>query len=424
MLLRNDGHGHFTDVTGRLAPELEHVGMVTDAVWRDVDGDGRLDLVVVGEWMPITVFHNAGGGKLVRANTPGLEQSEGWWNRIVAGDFTGHGRVDFIVGNLGLNTRLQASEAEPVTMYAKDFGGSGVTKQIISVYNHGTSYPIATRDELIAALPALKPRYPRYEDYARQTVTDIFSPADLKGAVFKQARTFATALARNNGDGSFTLVPLPREAQLAPVYAILARDVDGDGKTDLLLAGNFDGVKPEIGRMSAGYGLLLSGDGAGGFTPVRAARSGFVVPGQARDIQRVRTRRGDLYVVTRNNDRPLVFRGREGKRALAALRPDDDHPVGAAHAVDRRLGGVLQHLDGRDVVRVDTLEGPARGGLHRHVVDHEEGLVARVKRADAANADGEAAVGRARYHHAGKPVHQQLLDRPAGRARDLFLRHD
>src|SRR6266480_747424 len=307
-LLQNDGHGHFTDVTRRLAPELEHVGMVTDAIWRDVDGDGRPDLIVVGEWMPITVFHNAGGGKLVRVKTPGLEHSEGWWNRIVAGDFTGHGRVDFIVANLGLNTRFQASEAEPVTMYVKDFDRSGVSKQILSVYNHGTSYPIAMRDELIRALPYLKPRYPRYQDYAGQTVTDIFSAAELAGATVKQARTFATALVRNNGDGSFTLSPLPLEAQLAPVYGILTQDVDGDGKPDLLLAGNFDGVQPEIGRMSASYGLVLRGDGRGRFTPVPAAQSGFMVPGQARDIQRVRTRRGDLYVVARNNDHALVFR--------------------------------------------------------------------------------------------------------------------
>ena len=321
MLLQNDGQGHFTDVTKRLAPELEHVGMVTDAVWRDVDGDGRLDLVVVGEWMPITIFRNVGGGRLVRVKTPGLEKSEGWWNRIVAGDFTGHGRVDFIVGNLGLNTRFQASESEPVTMYVKDFTGNGVADQIISTYNHGTSYPIAMRDELVKAIPSLRARYPRYADYARQTLTDIFSPAELQGAIFKQARTFATALARNNGDGSFTLIPLPREAQLAPVYGILAGDFDGDGKTDLLLAGDFDGVQPEIGRMSASYGLLLRGDGTGHFTPVSTRESGFLVTGQARDIQRVRTRRGELYVVARNNDRPLVFRSTEGRRSLVAARP-------------------------------------------------------------------------------------------------------
>ena len=431
-LLQNDGNGHFTDVTKRLAPELEHVGMVTDAVWRDVDGDGRPDLIVVGEWMPITVFHNAGGGKLVRRNTPGLEHSQGWWNRIIAGDFAGNGRVDFIVGNLGLNTRLHASEAEPVTMYVKDFAGNGVTDQILSVYNHGTSYPLAMRDELIAALPYLKARYPRYADYAGQTVTDIFSAAELAGATFKQAHTFATALARNNGDGSFTLVPLPRAAQLAPVYAILARDLDGDGKTDLLVAGNFDAVQPEIGRMSAGYGLVLRGDGRGQFTPLRAVESGFSVPGQARDIERVRTRRGDLYVVTRNNDRPLIFRSSRPDARLASplsrrlppLRPDDDHAVGAAHAVQRQAGGVLDDLDRADVARIDGPQGRAVSDVERHVVDHHQRLVARHERADTADAQGEAAARRARHQHAGKPARQQLLDRLIGHALDVLLRED
>jgi hypothetical protein len=426
MLLQNDGHGHFTDVTSRLAPELERVGMVTDAVWRDVDSDGRLDLVVVGEWMPIVIFRNAGGGKLARLKTPGLEHSEGWWNRIVAGDFAGTRRGDFIVGNLGLNTRLHASAAEPVTMYVKDFDGNGVTDQIVSVYNHGNSYPIAMRDELIKALPYLKARFPRYADYAGQTVTDIFSPTELAGATFKQAHTFATALARNNGDGSFTLIPLPLEAQLAPVYGILAQDVDGDGKPDLLIVGNFDGVQPEIGRMSASYGLVLEGDGRGRFAPVRAAQSGFLVPGQARDIQRVRTRRGGLYVVTRNNDRPLIFRSLRARTSLAAgaLGLDDDHPVGAAHAVHPSLGGILQHLDRLDIVRIDAPERPARYSFQRHAVDHVQRLAAPVQRGDPADANGDATVGRPRHLHAGKAVHQQLLDRPAGCALDVFLRHD
>ncbi|HMH84702.1 MAG TPA: VCBS repeat-containing protein [Gemmatimonadaceae bacterium] len=308
VLLRNDGRGKFTDVTDKAAPGLSHIGMVTDAMWKDIDGDGRPDLIVVGEWMPITIFHNAGHGKLEKMNVPGLEKSNGWWNRIIAGDFAGHGRVDFIVGNLGLNTRLQAKEKEPVTMYVKDFAHNGFVQQIVSYYNNGKQYPLALRDDLLRSLSFLQDRYPNYKDYAKQTVADVIPQKDLTDAVVKNAYTFATSLARNNGDGTFTLVPLPLEAQIAPMYGILAADIDGDGKADLLMAGNFDGVKPEIGKMSAGYGLYLRGDGKGHFTPVRELESGFFVPGQARDIQRVRTRKGSVYIVSRNNDRPFIFR--------------------------------------------------------------------------------------------------------------------
>ena len=308
VLLKNDGRGHFTDVTEKAAPGLSHIGMVTDAMWKDVDGDGRPDLVIVGEWMPITIFHNAGNGKLVKKTVPGLEKSNGWWNRIIAGDFTGKGRVDFIVGNLGLNSRLQANENQPVTMYVKDFAHNGFVQQIISYYNNGKTYSLALRDDLIRSLPSFRDRYPSYKDYAKQTFTELFPGKDLDSAVVKNAYTFATTLVRNNGDGSFTMLPLGLPAQISPVYGILATDVDGDGKPDLLMAGNFDGVKPQIGMLSAGFGVYLRGDGNGHFTPVRELESGFFVPGQARDIQRLRTRSGIIYVVSRNNDRPLVFR--------------------------------------------------------------------------------------------------------------------
>ena len=321
VLLKNDGHGRFTDVTDKAAPGLSHIGMVTDAVWKDIDGDGRPDLIVVGEWMPITVFHNAGNGRLVKQDVPGLEKSNGWWNRIIAGDFTGHGRVDFIVGNLGLNTRLQAKPNEPVTMYVKDFAHNGFVQQIISYYHNGKPYPLTLRDDLIRSLSYLKDRYTDYKQYAKQTIADVFPQKDLNDALVKNAYTFATTLARNNGDGTFTLVPLPAEAQIAPIYGILATDIDGDGKPDLLMAGNFDGVKPEIGKMSAGYGVYLRGDGKGRFTPVRELESGFFVPGQARDIQSLRTRKGRIYIVSRNNDRPLVFRA-------GGIHPT---PVGGSH---------------------------------------------------------------------------------------------
>jgi hypothetical protein len=192
-------------------------------------------------------------------------------------------------------------------MYVKDFDGNGFPEQIVTLYENGTSLPLALRDELTNALPSLKPRYPKYSDYAGQTVEQILGNG-VNGALVKQAETFATTVALSNRDGSYTLVPLPREAQIAPVYGILAGDFDHDGNPDLLLAGNFSGVQPEIGSMMASYGLMLRGNGRGGFTPLHADQSGFLAPGEARDIQRLRTVRGDLYIVARNNDKPLFFR--------------------------------------------------------------------------------------------------------------------
>ncbi len=317
MLLRNDGTGRFTNVTAKVAPKLVNVGMVTDAVWQDITGDGRPELIVVGEWMPITVFRNS-GGRLEPMKVAGLERSSGWWNRIVATDVTGDGKVDFVVGNVGLNGRLRATATEPALMHIKDFDGNGFDEQIISTVSQGKRYPIVLRDDLIKAIPPIKARFRDYKDYATQTLGDVFADTALATAQQKSAHTFASVIVRNNGNGSFTMVPLPREAQMAPVFGMLAQDVDGDGAQDLLLAGNFDGFKPELARMASSYGILLRGDGTGTFAPVSAIGSGFAVPGQTRDIRRLRTRAGDLYLVVRNNDTPLFFRPAAGRTAVTA----------------------------------------------------------------------------------------------------------
>ena len=171
------------------------------------------------------------------------------------------------------------------------------------------SYPVAGRDELVKKIPSLRGKFPSYRDFGASRVEDIFPAADLRRAQVREAYTFASAVALNNGDGTFTLKPLPAEAQFAPVYASLAGDFDGDGKTDLLVGGNLYGVMPMLGRYDASYGLMLRGDGEGGFTPVDMEQSNLVIDGQVRDMRMLRGARGErLIVVARNNDRVMVLR--------------------------------------------------------------------------------------------------------------------
>lgn len=306
QLLLNDGRGRFTDAAER-TPGLQTVGMVTDAVWSDVNGDKRVDLVVVGDWMPVTIFLNRGAGRFERSNDASLANSDGWWNRIVAADLDGDGRDEFVLGNLGVNTRLHASATEPLTMVVKDFDGNGYVEQLIGMYNGGKQYPLVLRDDLIKTVPPWKARFLNYKDYALKTLDDVVPVVERKEAIVKQAQRLQTMLMKRDASGGFKFEALPLEAQLAPVFGIAAADVNGDRKLDLLLGGNFDGVKPELGRMAASEGLVLLGDGKGAFSAMRPADSGFRVSGQVRAIARVAGRVGVRFIAARNNAKPLVF---------------------------------------------------------------------------------------------------------------------
>ena len=310
-LLQNDGSGHFTDVTLEKAPELSEAGMVSSATWIDYDHDGKLDLVVVGEWMPVRVFHNENGKLVDRTKEAGLSGTNGWWNSVQAVDLRGNGRQDLVLGNLGLNSYLRASAKEPARLYINDFShsGGGNLEQILTFYKNGVSYPLAGRDELVKKIPSLRSKFPSYKSFGASRVEDIFPAADLKQAQVREAYTFASAVALNNGNGTFTLLPLPTEAQFAPIYASLAGDFDGDGKTDLLVGGNFYGVPPILGRYDASYGLMLRGDGKGGFTPVDMEQSNLVIDGEVRDIKSLRGAHGvQLILVARNNDKVMILR--------------------------------------------------------------------------------------------------------------------
>jgi hypothetical protein len=309
FLLQNDGRGHFRDVTTALAPGLDSVGMVSRALWVDYDGDGKLDLIVVGEWMPVRVFHQESGRLVDRTDQAGLAGTNGWWTSIQATDVNGDGRPDLVLGNLGLNSLIRATRTEPAQLYVGDLFDTGRPVQVLTSYRHGVSYPLAGRDEFVQMSPALAKRFPSYASFGATRIEDIIPRKKLRQAHLFEANTFASALALNRGDGTFELRALPTQAQFAPIYASLAGDFDGDGKTDLIVAGNFSGVTPLQGRYDASYGLLLRSDASGTFAPVDMERSGLAIEGQVRRMAWWKRANGErLIVVARNNDKLQMIR--------------------------------------------------------------------------------------------------------------------
>ena len=306
-LLENRG-GVFTEVTDLRAKELKYAGMVTDARWFDYDGDGDPDLAVTGEWMKIRLFRNDGGMFKEMTREGGLENTSGWWYRLVIADIDGDGDPDMIGGNQGLNTILKASVEEPVELYLNDFDNNGIPDPVICNYQHGVSYPVASLDELCSQIKSLKDKYPNYSDFGGKTPEDIFGREALDQSLVKKAVMFESALFVNEGNGKFTIKKLPVEAQFSPVRDILVGDLDRDGLQDLVLVGNDYRARPSYGRYDASYGWYLRGMGDHSFAVLRPAESGFCVKGDSRRILSLAAGKRYLLIVGVNNDKPAVFR--------------------------------------------------------------------------------------------------------------------
>jgi hypothetical protein len=332
-LLANRG-GKFEDVTDTLAPGLREAGMVTSALWTDVDGDGWSDLLLALEWGPVKCFHNRQGrGFEDWTEKLGFAAAgTGWWTSLADADFNGDGRPDYVAGNAGLNTQYHADAAHPAMLFYGDFKGDGSAEIVEGYYEGDRLYPWRSRRELGAVLPAVLKRFPRNDFYARATLEEILGKDKLAAAQRFAAAELRSGVFLSRPDGTFRFEPLPRIAQIAPLQGIVAGDFDGDGSADIYAVQNSYAPVPAVGRFDGGLSQLLRGDGHGNFTPVSPAESGLLVPGDAKALA-VLDFNGDGwpdFIVTRNHSTTLAFRngGAAGRHSMGVrLRGPAGNPA-------------------------------------------------------------------------------------------------
>ncbi|HTK21574.1 MAG TPA: VCBS repeat-containing protein [Mucilaginibacter sp.] len=286
-VLINDGKGHFTDQTKQISSSLQHIGMVTDAAWVDMNGDKKPDLILVGEWMPVTVMINNNGKLTDNTSAYFDEPTNGWWNKILVEDFNHDGHPDLIIGNEGLNTQCKVSAAEPAEMYYKDFDDNGAVDPIFCFYIQGKSYPYISRDELLEQISMMRSRFPDYKSYADVSLGDIFTTQEFQGAGHLKATNLSTSYYLSDSKGKLHANAFPLEVQSSPVFTITTLDYDHDGNKDILLCGNINKARLRLGKSDANYGILLKGDAKGHFTYVPQLKSGFHLWGDVRSVLEV-----------------------------------------------------------------------------------------------------------------------------------------
>jgi hypothetical protein len=332
FIYRNDtknGQIKFADVTNDIAKDLKTLGLVCDAIWTDYDNDGWTDLIVVGEWMPITFFRNNKGKFENQTAQSGMIDIKGWWNSIAAGDFDNDGDVDYIVGNLGENSFFRASDKYPVKAYAKDFDSNGSIDVILTVFlkdqkGAKKEYTAMGRDDIMSQLPPLKKNFLTYKAFASADVHAIFPPEQLKGALILSATDFKSCYLENNGNGQFKIIPLPAMAQLSPINAMVVDDFNGDGNLDVALNGNDYGNEVSNGRYDALNGLVLLGDGRGNFNAQTILQSGLFIPGDGKALISLRGA-GNRYLLAASQNRGAlkIFSSKNERQRFIPLQSTD-----------------------------------------------------------------------------------------------------
>jgi len=300
-LLRNN-HGTFEDITGEHAIELQQIGMVTDAIWTDINQDDYPDLILAGEWMPITIMIND-EGRLTRSENSGLEDTQGWWFSLAQGDFDRDGDVDFIGGNLGLNYKYKTSKDAPFQVYLNDFDQNNTLDIVLGYFNEGELFPLRGRECSAEQMPFIKKKFPSYDLFGQASLKEIYGNESLSTSYHLKANTFASSYIENLGNGKFRVTPLPIEAQFSAINGIVVNDFDDDGHLDLLTAGNLYASEVETPRNDAGVGLYLKGNGKGEFTTINATESGLYLPYNVRSLAPFNSvSAGKTILVGNNND--------------------------------------------------------------------------------------------------------------------------
>lgn len=305
FLFENDGKGNFNAVTDSIIPGLSDIGNVKDAIWQDLNNDGKLDLITVGHWMPVTVFLNH-GEQFVKSENNGLENTNGWWNVVKGADFDNDGDIDLICGNWGTNSKFKASFEKPITLYNNDFDDNDRVDPIVTYFHHDTETPFASKDELVKQMPYLNKKYLSYNDFAAASLQDLFGKEKLAAAQKKKVYELQSCYFENDGSGKFVKRKLPIAAQFSVVYDMAVVDFNNDGYKDLLIVGNNFEISTQLGRLDAFHGLFLQNDQSGGFVWNKDHQ--VDISGAARTIKKITINGQENFIVGRNNGSPIFLK--------------------------------------------------------------------------------------------------------------------